>query len=53
MNITIPDDDSEPPAEETSNDLNNEEAAGILVKHMGKLKTQWQVIHKQAVIHQL
>lgn len=23
--------------------VNNEEAAGILVKHMGKLKTQWQV----------
>jgi hypothetical protein len=51
VNIRIPHDDEEeatataPRAveEDCSDGMNNEEAAGILVKHMGKLKTQWQV----------
>jgi hypothetical protein len=34
---------------EKEGELNNEEAAGILVKHMGKLKTQWQSVLQESV----
>jgi hypothetical protein len=54
VNIEVPDEENHPQesGEEGSKDtygMNNEEAAGILVKHMGKLKTQWQSVLQESV----